>query len=558
MRTKLGFLIIGLIFSYAMFAQENNRDTLLIKKIDPISIQSVPVLKDNHTIKKEIKFKNQDMINVDSLISDIDTLYSIQADSLEKILLRHEAQNNYLYFIKHLSDSLLFYTPDTTDFVIHQIHNLLSDSFAMSDSLKQAIYTVIQYYQSQKIQPSISYLRNTIYSDSIFSISDTSYSVKKAKNLLKAIDFVIKKTPEDSLNLVFYNSQKDSVFMGIRKSQPDSLRINLYDKRGESATLWIKKNEGNKFVLDFEDGVYINKTKRRKGVKQKIDTYFYAEGLKKVKKVNIIVPIWKYKSITDIRFNQGYLENWAEGGENSISTLGILKFDLDYLYGKRINWESTLEYKLGYIKAGENSIQKNEDKLEFNSKFGKKAYGNWYYSALLNFKTQILKGFDYTPEEDIPISEFLSPAYLVFSIGMDYKPNKKFTVLVSPLTSKLTIVADTVNYDQTLFDLAEDELVRKEFGAYVKAISKIKIKDNIELINKVNFFTNYMDNPQNIDVDIEADLTVKLSESIKLAINAHLIYDDNVSYVDKDDNYHGPRIQFKEMLGIGFIYMFKN
>lgn len=319
--------------------------------------------------------------------------------------------------------------------------------------------------------------------------------------------------------------------------------------------LWIKKSKDNNVHLYLDDGIYIDKPRKRERVKQEIDTYYQIPGLKKMKKVNIIVPIWDFKSMADIRFNQGYLENWAEGGENSMSALSILKYDLNYSYGKIRNWETTLEYRLGYLKAGESPIQKNDDKIELNTKFGKTAFKNWYYSALLNFKTQLLKGYDY-PNDSIPISEFLSPAYLVFSLGLDYQPSKKLTVLISPLTSKFTIVADTINYDQTRFGVGQDEYVRKEIGAYVKAISKVTFTEKISLQNKINFFTNYVKKPQNIDVDWEVDLGIKLSDNIKLSVNAHLIYDDDVNYVDKDGEAHGPRLQFKEMLGVGFIYVF--
>jgi len=237
-----------------------------------------------------------------------------------------------------------------------------------------------------------------------------------------------------------------------------------------------------------------------------------------------------------------------------MSALSTFKFDLNYTYGKLRSWETILEYRLGYLKAGKNPIQKNDDKFELNTKFGKTAFNDWYYSSLLNFKTQILKGYD--NPKDPPVSEFLSPAYLVFSLGLDYKPNKKLTVLVSPITSKFTIVADTVRFDQTIFGLSSDELIRKEIGAYVKAISKIKIAENIILENKINFFTNYIKKPQNIDVDWEADLAVKLNDNIKISINAHIIYDDDVNTIDEDGEVGGPKLQFKEMLGVGFVYRF--
>jgi hypothetical protein len=76
----------------------------------------------------------------------------------------------------------------------------------------------------------------------------------------------------------------------------------------------------------------------------------------------------------------------------------------------------------------------------------------------------------------------------------------------------------------------------------------------------VNFFTNYADNPQNIDVDLEVDLVVSLTDYIKMSINAHFIYDDDVDIPVMDDA--GVQVgttkggQFKELFGIGFSYAF--
>jgi len=176
---------------------------------------------------------------------------------------------------------------------------------------------------------------------------------------------------------------------------------------------------------------------------------------------------------------------------------------------------------------------------------------------LLNFRTQFFKGREYPNDSTVNVvSEFLSPAYLVFSLGLDYKPSSKLTVLFSPLTSKFTIVADTASYDQTRYGVGKNEIVRKEVGAYVKAISKLKFRDNISLQNKINFFTNYTNNPQNIDVDWELNLNVQLTDYIKMSINTHLIYDDDVIFIDKEGNERGARVQFKELFGIGFTYTF--
>ena len=192
--------------------------------------------------------------------------------------------------------------------------------------------------------------------------------------------------------------------------------------------------------------------------------------------------------------------------------------------------------------------------------FRSQAFQDWYYSSLLNFRTQFFKGKEYVNDSTVNIvSEFLSPAYLVFSLGLDYKPNTNLTILVSPLTSKLTIVADTLNFDQTRFGVGKNEQVRKEIGAYVKVISKFNFRNNISLENKINFFTNYTKNPQNVDVDWEMNLGVQLTDYIKMSVNTHFIYDDDVDIPVFENGIQvgtTKNAQFKELFGIGFMYNF--
>ena len=562
MNRNLFLLLLFFNISFFGYSQTITPDTLSITIIESIPIDSISFDK---AIQDTLKMLySTDPVEIaktrleNKAIGDSDLVDTTNIEVLED-----SDSISYSQFINQLSDSLFFYTPDTTDFVIRNIELLLNcDSIELTDSAKQAIDILLKYYGSYDIDPVIMYLQNSLVKGFISSSPDSSSTdssfISLNDSLVNAVNFILKSIPEDSVKLTFANSFNDSIHIGVRESESDSIRIKLYDKRGEFAVLWIKKSDKNTFNISLEDGISIEKPKQRTKVKQRIDTYIEVPGLKKIRKVNIIVPIWEFGSSADIRFNQGYIsKSWAEGGENSMSALSIFKFDLNYSYGKIRTWESDVEYRLGYIKAGENSIRKNDDKFELNTKFGKTAFKNWYYSALLNFKTQIVKGYDYPNDSTkITISEFLSPAYLVFSLGMDYKPNKKLTVLVSPLTSKFTIVADTVNYDQSRFGVGDDEFIRKEIGAYIKAISKISFTKKIILENKINFFTNYTDKPQNIDVDWEVDLAVKLNANIKFSVNAHLIYDDDVNYVDEDGKVNGPRLQLKEMLGVGFVYKF--
>ncbi|MFP4664600.1 MAG: DUF3078 domain-containing protein [Bacteroidales bacterium] len=278
-------------------------------------------------------------------------------------------------------------------------------------------------------------------------------------------------------------------------------------------------------------------------------------------KDSTVLDYWTIGGIGNLNVNQGYLSNWAEGGESSINATWRLDIDAEY---KRENaaWESSASWKYGVLQSGERQLRKNEDKFEFTSKFGYNASERWYYSALMNLKSQLFNGYNY-PNDSVPVSAFLAPANFVASIGMDYKPNSDFNILLSPLSMKLTVVYDTVNIDQTKYGLDEDQWFKGEIGGYVRARWKTDLHKNISMKNEIELFSSYLNNPENIDVDWQMALVFKATEFITTTISTHLIYDDDIEIpeyemVDGEVQQVGVTraIQFKEMLSIGLSYKF--
>ena len=281
-------------------------------------------------------------------------------------------------------------------------------------------------------------------------------------------------------------------------------------------------------------------------------------------KTDSIPKYWKAGGSGNILFSQLMLSHWSEGGESTITGLGDFSFDFGYKKGKT-NWDNSFDIKYGLIKAGDYNFRKNEDIIEFNSKFGQKAYNNFYYSIMFNFKTQSMIGYEF-PNDSVAVSDFMSPGFLVYAIGMDFKPGDNLSLLLSPFTMKSTYVLnDTIN--ETKYGLEVNERSKHEPGGYLKIISKVKLAENINLVNKLDFFTNYIHNPQNIDVNWETMLTLKINSHIKTAINTRLIYDDdimipiertiiNASGVEETVMGYSKKVQFKELLSVGFSYNF--
>lgn len=284
--------------------------------------------------------------------------------------------------------------------------------------------------------------------------------------------------------------------------------------------------------------------------------------------------LWKKGGAGTLNFSQTALSNWAAGGENSFSATAIVNLYANYKKDKT-TWENTLDAAYGLQQTQSiAAFRKSDDKIDFTSKLGHKTSEKWAVALMLNFKTQFTQGFNY-PNDSVATSDFLTPAYILLATGMDYKPNEYFSLFLSPVTGKVTIVnnqtlADAGAYgvSEALFDTAgvmtaAGKKIRYEFGALISMKFKKEISRNITLTTKADFFSNYLNNPQNIDVNWDLLLSMKVNKLVSASISTTLIYDHDTPvpiYNDiagvKTQVGTGPRTQFKEVLAIGISYKF--
>lgn len=270
---------------------------------------------------------------------------------------------------------------------------------------------------------------------------------------------------------------------------------------------------------------------------------------------------WNKSGVFSLNMSQASFTNWAAGGQNSVALNGLLSLTANYKMGKSA-WDNALT--LGYGKMIQNGNDlgwvKTDDRIDFQSKYGHKASDKWFYSGLMSFRTQMDNGFNY-PDTENKISGLMAPAYLLFSLGMDYKPNPQFSMFLSPLTSKNTIVIDDNLSAAGAFGVEPGKKFRSEFGAYANiAYKKDEIVKNVNFLTKLDLFTNYLKNPQNIDVSWETLLVLKVNKFLSATVNTQLLYDDDilikVNEGSEGEPVLGKRAQFKEVIGVGFTYKF--
>lgn len=267
---------------------------------------------------------------------------------------------------------------------------------------------------------------------------------------------------------------------------------------------------------------------------------------------------WTKGGLASFNFSQVALSNWAGGGQSSIAVNGFLNVFANYKKGIH-SWENSLDLGYGIVKQGSADFVKSDDKIDFTSKYGRQASKKWYYTGLVNFKSQFAPGYN-TPAEITKISDLLAPAYVLASIGMDFKPNDVFSAYISPVTAKFTIVNDDSLSARGAFGVEDGEILRTEVGGYIRAQFKKDIFENVNLQSRIELFSNYANNPENIDVNWETILAMKVNKFITANVSATVVYDDDIDIeVGTNDDgtiKSGPRTQFKQVLSIGLAYKF--
>lgn len=253
---------------------------------------------------------------------------------------------------------------------------------------------------------------------------------------------------------------------------------------------------------------------------------------------------WEKKGMFTFLLNQANFNNWLAGGQNSVSGNAGLKYDFNYK-SDTWTWDNKAFTNYGLTKLQGQKLQKTDDRMEFNSLLGKKASGEWYYSAFFNFKTQLDSGFD-PADNTIKISHFFSPAYFQFGPGMLWKKSDNLKINVAPATSKVIIVHKHFTELGPAFGVKQGESSRYEFGAAINGYYKFNMIENVSAENILNLYTNYLENGQNVDIDYTLNIVMKVNKFMSTNISFQTIYDDNA--------FKG--FQTREIIGIGVNYSF--
>lgn len=251
---------------------------------------------------------------------------------------------------------------------------------------------------------------------------------------------------------------------------------------------------------------------------------------------------WKRSGTFIFNLNQGALSNWAGGGEdNTLGINSLLSYAVNFRQGKN-TWDNFFDMALGFQNATSfDKYRKIDDRIDITSKYGYQVSNRWYASLLFNFNSQFLEGYDYSTTPITKISSFLSPGKIILSPGMNYKTANRFSFFISPATFRWVLKRDPDFLNVAKFGVDSAKKANMEFGAYITTTYKAQITRWATYTGRLDLFSNYRREPQNVDLLMNNLLTMKFTKLFATNLSFDLIYDHDVRQ----------RLQVKEIFGIG-------
>jgi len=479
----------------------------------------------------------------------------------------------------------------------------LPDMRILIDSLLQAHDTIIEItidtallktrniklyqFTNGQVHPSVTAPGSNrsawLHTDSARLIFSETVKVLKA-NPDSPFNIVSDKRMPDSLQvaigtLLLYTGHRDSTLLmfndiyghktpfWVTSGKEELYRYWVKNYKNDSITIWVGNPARKEISFILEDDIDVNRITKEKIDDVPIISLEPDRTLAKIELLNEIPVYWDYELSNTFALNQTYLSNWARGGENSFSSMLDILGSARYVNkDDKTVWTNSGRLKFGTIITEEHGLRTNTDLLELNSQWNKVMKDKIDLSAVFYMKSQVARGYKY-PNDSVVVSKFLNPATLTIGLGMEFKPFKNTSFNFSPISYKNTFVIDTANIDQTAHGIPENKQARQEMGAQLVFKNRLTLLKDLSISNAIRLFSNYLNKPQNIDVDWEINLDKKISWYFSVRLNLHMIYDDDIRFPVLDENKEpvclpdgsirkSPKMQFKEFLGLTLQFKF--
>ncbi|MFN8251024.1 MAG: DUF3078 domain-containing protein [Ferruginibacter sp.] len=265
-----------------------------------------------------------------------------------------------------------------------------------------------------------------------------------------------------------------------------------------------------------------------------------------------IKRLWKKGGIYRINLGQGSLSNWAAGGDEFSLTVNS-SLNLYATYKKHnFGWDNSLDLVMGFLNTTTLGSRKNDDRIDFVSKQTYTIDKKTSFATLANFRTQFFAGYTYKEKSKTYASNFLSPGYVLTSIGINSKPVKELSFFVSPLTSRWIIVRNDSLASKAAYGVDTGKNIVNQLGSFATINYQKEFLKNLSYKSRLDLFSNYKKNPWNVDVYMTNVLAIKVFKLLSFNWSFDVIYDDDTRIFG--ENKDSPALQLKSIVGAGLQF----
>lgn len=268
---------------------------------------------------------------------------------------------------------------------------------------------------------------------------------------------------------------------------------------------------------------------------------------------------WSIVGQNTLMLNQAAFSNWVGGGANNVGWIAGVNYNMTYAKDQDL-WENTIALGYGQTNTKGIGTRKTQDVINLSTNYGRKISDSWYASAGASLQTQFAPGYDYAENSTVisntfnsegykKTSSFMAPGYVMVGAGFTYKPNENFTATLRPANARWTFVLDKDLQYAGNFGLKNDgDSSLFQFGFLGTAMYRVKLMDNMTLVNTASVFSNYLDHPERLVLGYNGTLNMKINKYVSSVITLDLLYDHNQIR----------KTQLKQTLGVGFAYNIDN
>lgn len=262
---------------------------------------------------------------------------------------------------------------------------------------------------------------------------------------------------------------------------------------------------------------------------------------------------WRRSLSAGANLNQAaFSDNWKAGGTNSIALGLFLNGKANYKRAKN-SWDNEVQLQYGVVRNAGEDLRKSIDGIFLDSKYGYAISSDWNLFVSGNFISQFAPGYSYDVDDegtDLLISNFMSPGFLTFGLGFEYKPVEWFSLRLSPFSPRFTFLTDEEVGENERYGVPVGDKVRTEWlAALIQADFEKDIAENLNLKISYQGFANY-DNLafKAIDHRLLTILSAKVNKFLSVNLTGNLLYD-----IDQDAD-----VQYSQALALGIFYNVQN